>query len=220
MRRTDARSRFHVKRGLAANQLAYLHRAATWAGWRLTSRQAGTLAAYADWLKREAIPQGALGPHEADRLIPRHLGDSLLFASAWEGPTSPHRLADIGSGAGLPGIPLSILWPGTRVTLIERRGRRADLLRRGLRVLELANTEVRAQAAEKVDLEVEMVVARAAGPLPRVHEWARRLLVEGGVLVVGGSWVEEPIPTAGEEIRRVPAEVLDRPVWLRIMAAP
>lgn len=162
---------------------------------------------------------GALGRNEGRRLETRHLADSLLFAGAWSRPSPPPRLADLGSGAGLPGLPLAILWPDTRVHLIERRASRADLIRQGVRVLGLENATVQQADAARVRLEVEMVVARAAAPPETVAGWARSLLVPGGMLVVGGSWQEAPAPGPGYELVEVPAWVLDRPVWIRIMAA-
>lgn len=197
-----------------------LHRAARWTGWPLQPDQHQRLMEYASWLLREGIPGGALGPNEADRILDRHLADSLLFAAGWDHPTPPDRLADLGSGAGLPGIPLAVLWPETRVHLVERKGRRMDLLRRAARLLSLENVSLEAGDADRLELNVEMVVVRAVGPLHKVREWVGRYLIPGGVAVVGGSWIERPHPRPGEAVREVPAEVLDRPVWLRIMAAP
>lgn len=196
-----------------------IDRAATWSGWPLSGSQTGLLQTLADWLRREAIPRGALGRNEGPRLETRHLADSLLFAGAWPGPMAPPRMADLGSGAGLPGLPLAILWPETEVHLIERRASRADLIRRGVRVLDLENVTVEQADATRVRLEVEMVVARAAARPETVSIWAGSLLTPGGILVVGGSWQEAPAPGPGEEVVEVPAWVLDRPVWLRIMAA-
>lgn len=196
-----------------------IQRAATWSGWPLRDRQLSLLRELGSWLRREAIPQGALGPNEGERLERRHLADSLLFAAAWSPPVAPPAVADLGSGAGLPGLPLAVLWPDSRVHLVERSGRRADLLRRAVRVLDMQNVTVQGTAAERVELHVDMVVSRAAGPPSKVVEWGRRLLRPGGILVLGGSWQEPPEPGPGEEVLLVPPGVLDRPVWLRIMAA-
>lgn len=162
---------------------------------------------------------GALGRNEGPRLETRHLADSLLFAGAWPPSSPPPRVADLGSGAGLPGLPLAILWPDTQIHLVERRASRADLIRRGVEAVGLENAVVQQADAGRVELEVEMVVARAAAPPETVAGWARSMLVPGGVLVMGGSWQEAPAVGPGQELVEVPAWVLDRPVWIRIMAA-
>ncbi len=162
---------------------------------------------------------GALGRNEGSRLETRHLADSLLFAGAWTSPSPPPRLADLGSGAGLPGLPLAVLWSDTQVHLIERRASRADLIRRGVETLGLENVTVHQADAARVELEVEMVVARAAAPPETVAGWARSMLAPGGVLAMGGSWQEAPVPGPDQEVVEVPDWVLDRPVWIRIMAA-
>lgn len=196
-----------------------VRRAAAWAGWGLNDSQLGTLQRYGVWLREEAIAAGGLGPNEGERIGERHLADSILFAGGWRRPRPPRSVADLGSGVGLPGIPLAILWPSSTVYLVERAGKRISLLRRAVRVLNLEAEVVEADASG-VDLEdIEMVVARAAAPPAETLEWAARMLASGGVAVIGGSHVERPEPCAGEEILAVPREILDRPVWLRIMAA-
>lgn len=202
-----------------SHSVTILQRAATWAGWPLSDAQLSLLHRMEEWLREEAIPSGSLGPNEGTRLLARHIGDSLLFAAGWRGESPPPRVADLGSGAGLPGLPLAVLWPESAFTLVERRRSRAELIERGVRTLQLENVDVVKADAARVDLQVELVVARAAAAPSRVAELARPWLVEGGSLVAGGSWMAAPDAGPGEEVLAVPAEVLDRPVWLRIMAA-
>lgn len=195
-------------------------RAAAWTGWPLDRHQLQLLERYGSWLMGEAIPSGGLGPNEAGRIEQRHLADSVLLAGAWPPPDPPHAVVDLGSGVGLPGVPLAILWPRTRVVLVDRSGRRADLARRAVRILDLESVEVIQADAARVELsEVDLVVARAAAAPDEVFGWARRLLSPGGVAAVGGSWLEAPPVRPGERLVEVPPEVLDRPVWIRIMAA-
>jgi 16S rRNA (guanine(527)-N(7))-methyltransferase RsmG len=198
----------------------WIGRAAEWAGLSLDPAKRRQLHHFADWLRDEAIPAGGLGPNEAERLKQRHLGDSLLFAGAWRRPQPPIDLLDLGSGVGLPGIPLAILWPETAVTLLDRAGRRVQLARRAIRVLGLDQVEVIQAEAGTGERQAEMVVARAAAEPRRVLEWVRRATRPGGIGVVGGSHREAPVSSENEEILAVPAEILDHPVWLRIMAAP
>lgn len=125
----------------------------------------------------------------------------------------------MGSGVGLPGIPLAVLWPETDVLLVDRAGRRVSLARRATRVLGLDNVEVVQADAGHLAAEADLVVVRAVAEPDEVRRWGGRLLRPGGRLVVGGSWEERPAAEAGFEVIEVPSEVLDHPVWLRIMAA-
>jgi 16S rRNA (guanine527-N7)-methyltransferase len=213
-----------------SDSLALAHRAAGWSGFTLSSLQDELLQAYADWLRREAIPAGGLGPREGERLWGRHLADSLLFSMAWRSG-KPAELLDIGSGVGLPGIPLAILWPATRVTLLDRGGRRVRLLHRVVRVLGLANVVIAQGDALAVADEWEAIVVRGALRGPEVVGLSARILSSGGTAVLGLSRREEPPDRTRDlmgvaqalglevELVGVPAEILDAPAWLLIMRA-
>lgn len=206
---------------------ALAQRAARWAGHDLDSGQLVRLESYAAWLREEAIPAGGLGPREAERIWGRHLADSLLFAGAFLAP--PGELLDVGTGVGLPGIPLAILWPETRVTLLDRGGRRIRLLYRAVAVLGLGNVKIEQGDALAVADEWEAVVARGALKAPEVVGLAARLLPAQGTAVLGLSRRDSPpertrdLVGIGEalglsvEVREVPREILDAPVWLLIM---
>lgn len=196
-----------------------MDQAAQWAGWSLDAEARSLLARLGDWLREEALPAGGLGPSEANRIEDRHLADSLLFARGWPPPTPPARLVDLGSGVGLPGLPLAILWRETEVTLLDRSGRRVDLARRAIRVLGLSNVEARQADAGRWSGVAEMVVARAAAPPERVREWGMGILVPGGVLVIGGSRRERPEPGPGETVIETGPGILDRTVWLRMITS-
>ncbi|MCJ7726924.1 MAG: class I SAM-dependent methyltransferase, partial [Acidimicrobiia bacterium] len=115
---------------------------AEWAGFPLTSAQETQLEVYAGWLRDEAIPAGGLGPREGERVWARHIADSLSFAAAWRNRTPPREILDVGSGVGLPGIPLAILWPDALITTLDRGGRRIRLLTRATRIVGLVNVDV------------------------------------------------------------------------------
>lgn len=197
-----------------------VRKAADWAGWPLTDSQTDQLARFGSWLEREAIPAGGLGPHEGERIVSRHLADSLLFAAGWPHSRPPRAVLDLGAGVGLPGIPLAILWPATGVCLVDRAVRRTDLARRAVRVVNLTNVEVKVGDAATISGidRAEMVVSRALARPEEVMSWAGRLVESGGVVVVGGSHRRPPAPVRGERIMAVPPEILDQEVWLRIMA--
>lgn len=203
-------------------------RAARWAGWELSSIAEQGLIEYADWLVEEAIPAGGLGPREPERLWSRHLGDSLTFAAGWVGQP-PMEILDVGSGVGLPGVPLALLWPDTVVTVLDRGGRRIRLLRRAIRVLGLRNIVVAQGDVFSVADEWSGMVFRGAVRPPEAVGLAARILDLGGRAVFGLSRRPERPSDAGDlvtlagalgldaEVRRVPAEVLDAPSWLLIM---
>lgn len=189
-------------------------RAAAHTGFELSQRQLGALVTYRDWLLDEAVPAGGLGPAESDRVDRRHIADAFLFATPLEDP--PGSIADLGSGVGLPGIPLAILLPNTQLTLVDRAGKRADLLRRAVRILDLGNVEVRQMDIEAMDDEFDVIVSRATIPPFKMRDHADRLLMAGGTAILGGSWKEQPV-FQGWSAVEIPAEVLDRPVWILIM---
>ena len=205
------------------------HRVATWAGFPIGDEQAAQLERYAEWLEVEAIPAGGLGPREGERLWGRHIADSLAFAVAWRDRPPPSEILDVGSGVGLPGIPLAVLWPGTVVTTLDRGGRRIRLLRRATRVVDLVNVSVAQGDVFAVADEWESVVFRGAVKAPEAVGLSARLVEVGGTAVLGLSRRAE-VPTdatdlvnlAGAlgleaEVLEVPAEVLDATAWLLIM---
>jgi len=194
----------------------HLERAIEYAGLELDEKQRAQLDSYRDWLIFEAVPAGGIGPNEVDRVETRHIADSLLFAGFLE---DAEEVWDLGSGVGLPGIPLAIALPHTRFVLVDRSGRRADLARRAIRILGLENTIVRQAAIEDLQGEVGAIVARASLPPEAMAPIVQRLLRSDGIAVVGGSWTEAPL-IEGWEIIEVPRLVLDRPVWILMMRKP
>jgi 16S rRNA (guanine527-N7)-methyltransferase len=204
-------------------------RAATWAGLAPTAAQLDLLAAYAEWLTSEAIPAGGLGPREAERVWARHIADSLVFATAWRG-TGPAELLDVGSGVGLPGIPLAIMWPEAYLTLLDRGGRRVRLLQRAIRVLALPRVRAVQGDVFAVADEWRAVASRGSVRPPEFVGLASRLLDDDGVAVLGLSRRAEPPERTQEligvaealglspELVGVPAEILDGPAWLLIMS--
>ena len=195
-----------------------LDRAAQWAGVHLGDAQHRTLAEYGQWLATEGVAAGGLGPLEPSRIVDRHLADSLVFAGAW-GDT-PDRILDVGSGVGLPGIPLAIVHPGTTVVLLDRSERRCVLARRATRVLGLQNVAVEQRDVMAESREWPALVFRASFTPDRAITLAEHLLERNGCAVIGLSRTEEPEsvppppPRMALDLLKTAPGVLDSPAWL------
>jgi 16S rRNA (guanine527-N7)-methyltransferase len=168
------------------------------------------LEQYAGLLATEGVVRGLIGPREVPRLWDRHLINCGLLASQVpEGAT----VADLGSGAGLPGLVLALARPDLRVTLIEPMARRVAFLTEAVESLGLGQvTVVRGRAEEWTGPDrFDVVTARALAPLPKLLAWGLPLVAEGGeMLAMKGSSATEEIAAAGPELarRRASAEVI------------
>ncbi len=189
-------------------------RCGEWSGTGLDPTQTDLLLRYRDWLTTEAVTAGGIGPNEIDRVDNRHIGDSLLFAAGLH--PRPDHVLDVGSGVGLPGIPLSIVLPETRFTLLDRSRRRVELMRRVVRILDLPNVEVEHGDIGDWSTPVDGIVSRASLSPEQALTTFRRILAPGGVAILGGSWARKP-QVQGFELLEVPPSVLDQRVWLLMM---
>lgn len=117
---------------------------------------------------------------EPGQMVSHHLLDSLAVAPHLSGAS----LADVGSGAGLPGIPLALARPDTAVTLIESSHKKAAFLKQAAIELALDNVEVVNARVEAWDAlrRFDVVISRAFSDLPEFVALAGRLCAEGGVL--------------------------------------
>ena len=141
------------------------------------------LTRYRTWLIEEAVPAGGLGPAEVDRIDDRHLADSLAFGAVL--PRHTKIVADLGSGVGLPGIPLAILRPESQFVLIDRSQKRCDLTARVVRIMRLDNVEVRLREIADESNTFDGITMRAALPMDRAIAHIARLLNAGGTAAVG-----------------------------------
>jgi 16S rRNA (guanine527-N7)-methyltransferase len=155
---------------------------------RLPPEGVRALEAYRRLLEDEGIRLGLIARGDAARIWERHVLDSLRALGCLR--PSDRAVADLGSGGGLPGIPVAIARPELRVVLIEARPRRAAFLEMAVERLRLANAQVVAGAAPSVPEAFDTVLARAFGPLDRAWAVAAPLLSLGGALVyfAGRSW--------------------------------
>lgn len=164
-----------------------------------------TAERYAAILAGAGVEWGLIGPREVDRLWDRH----ILNSSALGELLAPdERVADIGSGAGLPGIPLALARPDVHVTLIEPLLRRSEFLCEAVDELGLDIAVVRGRA-EDADVrksvgELDVVTSRAVASLDKLTRWSMPLLrVDGRMLALKGERAEAEI----EEHRRVMASL-------------
>ena len=144
---------------------------------------------YVARLATDGVRRGLIGPREVARLWERHVLNSAAVAEAVpEGA----RVVDVGSGAGLPGIPLGLARPDLSLTLVEPMARRVEFLAEAVAELEeeLGGRRwsvVRGRAEERAVAgavgRVDVVTARAVAPLPRLVAWCRGLLRPGTQLV-------------------------------------
>lgn len=167
------------------------------------------------WLATEALPGGGLGPNEAAKIEERHLADSILFAAGWVSP--PPVCWDLGSGAGLPGLVLACIWPGSSLVLVDASAKRCDLARRGGRVVGV-EIEVQHSRIEDLTGRYEAIVSRATIPAERFGRILKRLLAPGGVAVISGS--RDGKPPGFERLRFPEEEFFDRTSRLLIMRSP
>jgi 16S rRNA (guanine527-N7)-methyltransferase len=153
---------------------------------------------YVAQLASGGVVRGLIGPREVSRLWERHVLNSAAVAEA---VPRGARVVDVGSGAGLPGIPLGLARPDVTLTLVEPMARRVEFLEEAVAALAtpggLPWRVVRGRAEERSVVgtvgAVDVVTARAVAPLPRLVGWCRGLMQPGTQLValVGARALEE-----------------------------
>lgn len=162
-----------------------------------------------------AEPSSVTSVRDPEEAVEIHVADSLTGLLA-PPVRSARRIADLGSGGGLPGLVLAIGLPDADVTLIESVGGKAGFIESTARELGLGNVEVLPVRAEEAqaDTGFDVVTARALGPLPLVLEYAAPLLAPGGSAVAWKGAQDETEAAAG---RVAAAELgLSEPVWLPV----
>ncbi|WP_336628140.1 MULTISPECIES: 16S rRNA (guanine(527)-N(7))-methyltransferase RsmG [unclassified Microbacterium] len=151
-------------------------------------------------LAAQGEERGLIGPLEVPRLWTRHILNSAIAAPLFHG-----SVADVGSGAGLPGIVLGIARPDVEWTLIEPMERRVAWLDEQVSALGLSNVTVVRGRAEDVGLSArfDMVTARAVSALRTLLPWTAPLVRNGGELaLLKGANAENEITAAQKQIRK------------------
>lgn len=171
---------------------------------------ADQLDTYANILGTKGIEWGLMGPREGDKLWSRHISNSLALVDVLGQGID---VADVGSGAGLPGIPLAIVRPDLRFTLIEPLLRRATFLGEAIEELGLSDrVSVDRVRAEDSDEVFDAVVCRAVAPLEKLLRWTTPLFLPNGeLLALKGITAEREVAEAGNWLKhaKLRAEILE-----------
>ncbi len=161
--------------------------------------------AFRDLLAGPGVERGLIGPRETERLWERHLANCAV---ATEGLPEHASVADIGSGAGLPGIVWAMVRPDLRITLVEPLARRVSFLQEAVEELELDGIEVVRGRAEQLhgSATFDVVASRAVAPLGRLGGWCLPLVGPGGLMVaLKGRSAEAEVERDGPVLHRLGA---------------
>jgi 16S rRNA (guanine527-N7)-methyltransferase len=177
--------------------------------------------AFAELLATDGVRRGLIGPREAGRLWSRHLLNSAVVVEAC--PASG-LIVDVGSGAGLPGIPMALARPALTIRLVEPLLRRVTFLTEVVSRLGLTNVEVVHSRVEDLhgSWAAPTVTARAVAPLGRLAGWCLPMVAAGGsLLAVKGDRAAEELAGARDLLHRLGAVTATlEEVGARVVAPP
>lgn len=177
---------------------------------------------YVDILSSRGVDWGLIGPREVDKLWARHVLNSVAISGVIE---QSAEVLDVGSGAGLPGIPLAILRPDLSVTLLEPLLRRFNFLSETVTELGLQDrvTVLRGRAEDQHSTH-QVVTCRAVASLPKLLGWCMPLVApHGQLLAIKGENAEQELLDVQGVLRsrRLTGEVLSvrahaeaEPTWV------
>jgi len=205
--------------------LAVLREGLGWLGWSLPEPTLEAMARYAALVRawNERLNLTAITTPEG--MAARHFVDSLTALRAFREPGwpptpahwPPRRLADVGTGAGFPGLVLKLAWPALTLTLIEATARKARFLEAAVRALHLEGVAILARRAEEVGRDpahregYDGAIARAVAELPTLLEYLLPLVRVGGVAVaMKGAEIEEELAAAQPALQRLGGALRER----------
>ncbi|MHB9030215.1 MAG: 16S rRNA (guanine(527)-N(7))-methyltransferase RsmG [Candidatus Latescibacterota bacterium] len=164
-------------------------------GLSLSTQSLSLFQRYAELLSSWNTRMNLVSSRDMERFVEYHLLDSLKIVSVFDFP-SVSRMLDFGSGAGLPGIPLAIVFPASHITLLDSREKRVRFLEEAIRSLPLPNASVLRSRIEDIPSSFsgafEVVTTRATVCLSDFFHLASPLLSPGGSLIsIKGEFIEE-----------------------------
>lgn len=174
---------------------------------QLTQAQANNLSRYLDLLLDANTRLNLTRITDRPSAEVQHVGDALTLLPFL--PPGAFALADVGSGGGVPGLPLAIARPDAHVLLIESTKKKANFLREVIHQLELRNVEVTDARAEAVGRSnrreaFDIVSARAVGSLVWLAEWCLPLVKKGGkMLAMKGERIKDELPAALKPLKKL-----------------
>jgi 16S rRNA (guanine527-N7)-methyltransferase len=157
---------------------------------------------YAEILTTDGIERGLVGPREAGRIWERHLLNSAVLAP---GLPAGSRVVDLGSGAGLPGLPIALARPDLEMVLLEPLLRRTRFLDEVVERLDLGGRvsvyRGRAEEGHRALRPADVVVSRAVAPMERLVPWSLGLLRPGGqMLALKGDRAEGELQAVADRL--------------------
>ena len=162
----------------------------------VTETEASQAVKYLNLLIKWQKIHRLVGSSEPGWIVDRIFLDSLLFLRVL--PSGAREILDVGSGAGVPGIPLKLVVPELRLTMVEARQHRASFLSNAVRELSLRDVRVIPQRLESMTREgadhFDAVVARCAGDVGYLFGLGAHLVRPGGVVIASGPPAEHPLP--------------------------
>lgn len=168
---------------------------------RLFGDRLPEISQYVDILSTRGVERGLIGPREVDRVWERHIFNSVAVAGLLPEGSSA---VDVGSGAGLPGLPLALHRPDLRLTLLEPMLRRVTFLQEVVEELDLSDRVIVVRSrAEDHQATYDAVLSRAVAPLDRLIAWCAPLRSPSGVMLAlkGRSAIDE-VANAGGVLSR------------------
>ncbi len=184
----------------------------------LSDHQLSQVSTYIDVLLKWNARMNLTALRDPEQIVQRHFGESFFAARHLLQTDGPASLADVGSGAGFPGIPMKLYAPSLHVTLIEAHGKKATFLREVTRTITLTNVDVFNGRAEQWQHQVELVSLRAVEKFEEALPAAASLVRPEGrlALMIGenqvskatsllaGAWEDSlPIPGSRERVLKV-----------------
>jgi 16S rRNA (guanine527-N7)-methyltransferase len=160
-------------------------------GLQLPANALERLLDYQELLARWNATYNLTAVRDPAEMVTRHLLDSLAILPYVQGET----LADLGTGPGLPGIPLAVAAPGRQILLVDSNGKKVRFLREAIRSLKLEGVRAVQSRVEEVEGQFDCITARAFASLADMLAWGGHLLTKEGIwLAMKGKLPEDEMP--------------------------